>query len=157
MDSLLGNSANEPLPDKWRDLRGARVYVDANAWIYARDATPRWDELRRFLAWARRGQWKLVTSELSLAEVLVEPVRARDRRTQSALTADLQSGAPLDVLPISRAILVEAAILRATRALELPDAIHAATAKVARCSHFLTGDQALARAVHLPVLSVETV
>ena len=146
----------ELLPEKWRLLRGARIYVDANAWIYAREPEPKWDELRLFFASAREGNWKLVTSELSLAETLVWPIKNRDRRAQSEFLADLESAPHLVLMPVSRPILIEAATLRATRGLEMPDAIHAASAKLSRCSHFLTGDEELARAVHLPVLRVET-
>ncbi len=142
----------DSVPQKWRDLRGGRIYVDANAWIYARDEAAKWDDLRAFFAYARAGTWKLVTSELSLAETLVWPIQSRDRRAQSEFQETLQNAPHLIVVPVSRAILVEAATLRATRALEMPDAIHAATAKWARCSHFLTGDEELARAVHLPHL-----
>lgn len=145
----------ELLPENWRFLRGARVYVDANAWIYAREPLPKWDDLRLFFGFSQRGEWKLITSELSLAETLVHPIRERDRRAQAEFARTLQSDEQLSIVPISRAILIEAATLRATRALEMPDAIHAATAKLARCTHFLTGDEALARAVHLPVLRVE--
>lgn len=140
------------LPANWRPLRGARVYVDANAWIYAREPDAKWDELRAFFGWAQNGQWKLVTSELSLAETLVWPIKNRDRGAQSAFGSQIHSAPHLMVLPVSRAVLVEAATLRATRALEMPDAIHAASAKLSRYSHFLTGDEELARAVHLPVL-----
>ncbi len=146
----------DSLPEKWRWLRGARVYVDANAWIYAREAEPKWDELRAFFALARQGHWKLVTSELSLAEALVWPIKNRDRRAQSDFASDLERAPHLVLVSVSRAVLLEAATLRATRSLEMPDAIHAATAKLSRCSHFLTGDELLARAVHLPVLRVET-
>lgn len=93
-----------------------------------------------------------MTSELSLAETLVWPIQNRDRAAQAAFAAEICNAPHLVVLPVSRAILLEAAVLRATRALELPDAIHAATAKTSRCSHFLTRDERLARAVHLPVL-----
>lgn len=139
-------------PDKWRALRGARVYVDANAWIYAREPELKWDELRAFFCCAQNGSWKLVTSELTLAETLVWPIKSRDRQAQSDFQALLQNAPHLIALPITRPILIEAATLRATRGLEMPDAIHAATAKSSRCSHFLTGDELLARAVHLPVL-----
>ncbi|BCM93887.1 hypothetical protein IAD21_05782 [Abditibacteriota bacterium] len=145
----------DSVPQKWHSLRGGRIYVDANAWIYAREVDAKWDDLRTFFDCAQMGAWKFVTSELSLAETMVWPIQSRDRRAQSEFQQVLQNAPHLTVVTISRAILLEAATLRATRVLELPDAIHAATAKLARCSHFLTGDEELARAVHLPRLHTE--
>lgn len=51
------------------------------------------------------------------------------------------------MLPIRRAVLLEAARLRGLHVLEIPDAIHAATAKIARCTHFLTADVLLAQTI----------
>ena len=135
--------------------RGARVYTDANAWICAQDPAPRFDELREWFNKARRGEWKIVTSQLTLAECLVWPLESRDRVLKRAFEKALAPSPQLVVLPVSREILLEAAVLRAARRLEMPDAIHLASAKHARCTHFLTGDEALARAVHIPVLRLE--
>jgi predicted nucleic acid-binding protein len=52
----------------------------------------------------------------------------------------LQSRRGLTVLPVSRDVLVEAAHLRATTTLRLPDAIHAASARLGGCGRFVTND-----------------
>ncbi|EDX85419.1 hypothetical protein S7335_3120 [Synechococcus sp. PCC 7335] len=44
-------------------------------------------------------------------------------------------------MPIGRSILLEAARVRASTKLKLPDAIHAATALSTSCTTFLTNDK----------------
>jgi predicted nucleic acid-binding protein len=83
------------------------------------------------------------TSELTILESLVAPLRSGDTLRQAEFDAFFASGA-VDVVPISRAILSEAARLRAATArLRTPDAIHAATALQTGCSTFLTNDASL--------------
>ena len=136
-------------------LRGVRCYLDANAFIYALDGGEEWQPLRELLTLIQGGHLRAVTSELSLAETLVWPIRNRNRTAQSAFAAALQNSAGLVVHPVSKAVLLEAAKLRALHPLEMPDAIHAATAKLANCRAFITGDEALAAAINLPVWNVE--
>lgn len=69
-----------------------------------------------------------VTSELTLAEVLVKPFQANQTELQQIYVETLQASDSLTMVPISRTALIEAARLRAQHAsLKLPDAIHAAT------------------------------
>jgi predicted nucleic acid-binding protein len=136
-------------------LRGVRFYLDANVFIYAFDGGIAWEPLRHLLSLLRGGQLRAVTSELSLAETLVWPIRNRDRVAQAAFSEAIQNSAGLIVHPVSRAVLLEAARLRALHPLEMPDAIHAATAKLSNCRAFLTGDAALAAAINLPAWNVE--
>jgi predicted nucleic acid-binding protein len=53
-------------------------------------------------------------------------------------------------LPIDRAVLDHATVLRAKYGLKTPDAIHVATACVAKASVFITGDADLARCSEVP-------
>jgi predicted nucleic acid-binding protein len=69
-----------------------------------------------------------LTSELTLAEVMVKPLRDRDMRLQDSYQKLLAKDGPLIVVPISRDILMKAAEVRAAVGGKLPDAIHVATA-----------------------------
>ena len=83
-----------------------------------------------------------VTSELTLAEVLVRPMRAQS--SLSDFDNALTTSAWLEVAPVSRNVLWGAASMRSQHpALKLPDAIHIATALAERCSHILTADTGL--------------
>ena len=63
----------------------------------------------------------------------------------------LQPSASLQIIPVSRDILVAAARLRAETNMKLPDAIHAATAQFTGCDQFLTND---ARVPSIPGLAI---
>jgi predicted nucleic acid-binding protein len=64
----------------------------------------------------------------------------------------LRSSSTLQVVPITREVLVTAARLRAEQGLKLPDAIHAATAQLTNCQQFLTNDTRFKNLPGLPVL-----
>ena len=124
-----------------------RIYLDTNIFIAAferRDASS--DCLRDFLRGLGAGtQQVFCTSELTLSELLVIPLREGNE----VLSHDYQQvvseeNSWLDVLPVTRATLVEAARLRAgTNRMKLPDAIHAAAAVGSGCTHFLSEDNHL--------------
>jgi len=89
------------------------------------------------------GHLKAITSELTLAEVLVKPLIDNNSRVSSAYQNAIQNSQVLEVVPINRTILIESARLRSTTNLRLPDAIHAATAMLSGCETFLTNDKRL--------------
>lgn len=128
------------------------VYVDANAIIYRVEAVqpflaaslPVWDALDA-------GTQIVVTSELSLLEVLVKPVQQGDALLQALFEGVLYGTPGFACLPITRSIIEIAAGLRATTRLKTPDAIHAATALDAGCTLFVTNDPAFRRVPRLNV------
>ena len=81
------------------------------------------------------------TSELSLAKALVKPYQNQDLAQQAIYKQFICSSQQLSVIPVSRDVLIEAARLRASANIKLPDAIHAATALLTQCSTFLTNDK----------------
>jgi predicted nucleic acid-binding protein len=121
-----------------------RVYLDANVFITALEhvgahSDHAWWILRAIEAEEIIG----VTSEITLAEILVKPLEAEATTVIAAYTDMITPTAGFEVLEVGRALLISAAALRSIR---LPDAIHLATALAARCSHFVTADERL----HVP-------
>jgi predicted nucleic acid-binding protein len=129
-----------------------RIYLDTNIFIYALEGYPIFRSVLTTLFNALdRGELTAVTSELTLAEVLVKPLLDHHAERQAAYLQALQPSTSLQIVPVSRDILIAAARLRADANLKLPDAIHAATAQLTGCAQFLTND---ARFSSLPGLAI---
>ncbi len=132
---------------------GQLVYVDAQVVIYSVEQRGAWKPALEPL-WAayQAGTVDVVTSELSLLEVLVRPLREHDQPTAAAYR-DALGGGLARMLPISPEVIERAARLRAAvRSLRTPDAIHAATAIQAGCVAFLSNDQGFRQVAGLPLV-----
>ncbi len=127
------------------NLKGERVYLDTNIFIYALEGYPDYlDSLTALFSEIDKGKLKAVTSELTLAEVLVKPVMDNNHHLEIIYLDTIQSSDNLEVIPIDRQILIEAAKMRAqSTTIHLPDAIHLATARINHCSTFITNDKRL--------------
>lgn len=100
---------------------------------------------------AQAGTITIVSSELTLMETLILPLRMND----ATLVSDyerLYQQQIVQLLPITQAILLEAARLRAAiPALSTPDALHAATALLHGCVLFVTNDTGFRHVPGLPL------
>ncbi|MBR8840517.1 MAG: PIN domain-containing protein [Stigonema ocellatum SAG 48.90 = DSM 106950] len=133
-------------------IQGNKVYLDTNIWIYALEGYPEFiQDLTQLFQNITQGNLSAVTSELSLAEVLVKPFQNQNLIQQQTYKKLISNSQSLSVIPVSRNILIEAARLRASINIKLPDAIHAATAMLTQCSTFITNDQ---RFQSIPNISV---
>lgn len=124
-----------------QELKGQKVYLDANIFIYALEGVQPWAVvLHEIFASLEAGEWQAVTSKLSVAECLVKPFDLnRDDLVQLYRTA-LSPRSHLTIASMHEEILVSAARLRAQLKFKLPDAIHAATALDQGCTVMLTND-----------------
>jgi predicted nucleic acid-binding protein len=122
----------------------ARVYLDANVLIGMVEVGKNlsFGQLS-YLARLEAGEVIGVTSELSLTEVMVKPLAGQDAVLAAAFQDLLRSRGALDVVPVSRDVLLGAAWLRVTTRMKLPDAIHVATADIAGCAEFVSADRGL--------------
>ena len=101
-----------------------------------------------------RGVIEGVTSELTLLEVLVVPYRKRDSELAGRYESILTSCRGLHLLAIDRAVLKDAAQLRAAFSVKTPDAIQLATALSAGCGAFLTNDRDLPKGQGIKILQL---
>jgi len=134
-------------------LQGDHIYLDTNIWIYALEGFPAFAQnLTALFQALDLGTLTAVTSELSLAEVLVKPMQKQNATQQAIYKQAISSTQNLSIIPVGREILIAAAQLRAITNLKLPDAIHAATALSSQCSTFLTNDQRFQAVSNLQVI-----
>ena len=99
------------------------------------------DLLDPFFAALAQGRFRVVTSTVTLLEVLVHPLRCGDEALAHQYNDILLSSPNIFTLPVTYAIAQEAAELRARYALKTPDAIQLATAISHSATIFLTNDR----------------
>lgn len=117
------------------------AYVDANIVIRLIEIGD--DEIRSFVEHLQARDGEMVTSELTLTEVLVAPLRSADEGLVRHYEAFLESGGGVSMIPVSRAILRQSAELRARFRYKTPDAIHVASAEASGCRLFVSADKRL--------------
>ena len=128
------------------------VYLDANAIIYSYELVEPYRTLLEPV-WLGAGPhtYDIITSELTLLEVLVGPIKQGNSTLQAGFKRLLLRSTDVRSVSISQPVLERAAQLRATTGLKTPDAIHAATALIEGCALFVTNDVAFRRVPGLTV------
>lgn len=129
----------------WLDtLRGHVVGLDTAPLIYFTERNPAYIGvvLPFFQAFARH-EFSIVTSIVTLVEVLVLPLRISDAVLAQQYRDMLFNTKNLTSMDVNPVIAEEAARLRAVHNLRTPDAIQMATAMTAGATHFLTNDARL--------------
>ena len=134
-------------------LRGSTVGLDTGPLIYYMEEHPAFlAKIKPFFEAAERNEFRIVTSFVTLIEVLVRPLReGRPELAEEYRNILLQSPA-LTAIPLDEGIAEEAAGLRARHKLRTPDAIQLATAIRSGASWFLTNDAELAKLSEISVL-----
>lgn len=117
------------------------AYLDANAIIRFIESED--DGLLHLFKQAAASVIRLVTSEFTLAEVLVVPLKAGNKQLVRIYEDLMTEGALLDVRPVGRDVLRRSADIRANLGNKGPDAIHVATALAADCAYFVSSDRRL--------------
>lgn len=121
-----------------------RIYVDSNIFIYLLDGS---DDLRQRtlakLAASEVEEAKLITSELTIAECTIAPLREKRKEIVEAFQALLYDSEIVELISVTHDVIVQSAEIAAELKLKLPDAIHVATAIVAGCDTFLSNDRGI--------------
>jgi predicted nucleic acid-binding protein len=123
---------------------GNLTYLDTNVLIYFVEGHAIFRALLEELFTAiARGRMRAVTSELSLAEVLVKPLVEKNDAVAAIYRRLLGQGSTIEVAPVSRAVLERSAEIRAVHGGRAFDAIHIASALSAGCVSILSEDARL--------------
>jgi predicted nucleic acid-binding protein len=130
----------------------AKVYLDTSPVIYSAEKHADYWQILLFLWQSLKArEIEVFTSELTLLETLVQPIKQNNQTLVSAYESLLTS-TDINLLPISLDVLRESANLRAAQNLKTPDAIHAATAYSANCAYFVTNDSGFKRLSNINVV-----
>lgn len=135
------------------EIAGARLYVDANIFIYFLAKREVYFEasVRLFIA-CDRSEMRAVTGDVTLAEILVKPYREKDAAAVGAVKRFFARKNFIELSPHSRQTFDLAAELRASRGGKLIDALHYATAMETDCRFFPTNDCGFASCDKLEVI-----
>lgn len=139
------------------DIGDGPVGIDTAIFIYFIEENPRYVEtIAPLFEAADAGVIEIVTSALTLLEVLVVPYRAGNIALAERYEAVLSRGRGVRMVDFSRDHLRRAAQLRASTGVATPDALQLAAAHTARCSVFVTNDRRLPSGPGLKVLQLSS-
>ena len=137
------------------DIVGSRVALDTAPLIYWIEDHARYAPiLQALFAPADTAKHTLVTSALTLLEVLVVPYRRADDALAKSYEAALTAG-DIDLVALDIATLRIAALLRARFTVATPDAIQLACALVSGCTTFVTNDRRLPDIPSLHIIQLD--
>jgi predicted nucleic acid-binding protein len=136
-------------------LMASSLYLDANALIAAVES-PKPDLFNCMKRLKARGL-ELLSSELSLAEVLPNPVKQARADLIDIYEDIIRVGGLVTAIPVGRPILRISVELRTRFGGKLPDAIHLATATMSGCRVIVSSDKRLRLPEGLRRLAAEDV
>lgn len=121
-------------------LEGKTVGLDTAPLIYFIEENPQYiEKVKLFFEEMDRGSFLVVTSTVTLLEVLVHPLRSNNMELATEYR-DILLNSKLVTLEVSSSIAEQAARLRATYNIRTPDAIQISAALDAGATHFFTND-----------------
>ena len=139
------------------DLGPGAAAVDTAIFIYLIEEEPRFlPHILPVFEEADEGKRELVTSALTLLEVLVVPYRAGNTQLAERYELLLTRSRGIRMTELSRDQLRAAAQLRAATGAKTPDALHLVSALTAGCKTFLTNDRRLPRVPGLRVIQLSS-
>jgi len=137
------------------ELGVGSVAVDTAIFIYFIEENPRFlPEILPLFKQADQGKRELITSALTLLEVLVVPYRAGNRRLAERYEALLTRSRGIRLVELSHDQLRAAAQLRAATGIKTPDALQLVAAIGGGCATFLTNDRRLPPVPGLRILEL---
>jgi predicted nucleic acid-binding protein len=139
------------------ELGDADAAVDTAAFIYFIEEDPKYLPIVEplFLE-VDAGKRRVVTSALTLFEVLVVPYRAGDAALAQRYEALLTRSRGVRLVDVTREQLKAAAQLRAATGVKVPDALQMTAALTERCTTLVTNDRRLPRVPGLRVLQLKS-
>lgn len=141
----------------WVDeLHGQVVALDTAPLIYYIEEHPSYLPIvEPFFEALADGAFAAVTSTITLAEVLTQPLRQGDTQLAALYRELLLAAEGLMVLPVGNDIAEGAARLRAKYGFRTPDAIQLATGITSKAAAFLTNDFRLSAMLELRVIVLD--
>jgi predicted nucleic acid-binding protein len=139
------------------DLGRGRIGLDTGPIIYFIEDSPAFQPaLVPLFQAADAGQVELVTSAITLLEVLVVPYRAGNHALASRYEALLTRSRGMTLIELSRGQLRRAAQLCAATGFRTPDALQLTATIDAGCTSFVTSDRRMRGVKGLRIVQLES-
>jgi predicted nucleic acid-binding protein len=136
-------------------LRGQRVYLDTNFFIYFLSRQPDYlPVVEPLMRACDEGQFEGVTGHLALSEVLVEPYRQQSPEEIARVKSLFSRDKFLELVGHDEKTFDLAAQIRARHGLRMIDALHYATALNASCRFIISNDTDFRRGGTLEIISI---
>ena len=133
-----------------------RLYVDSAPLIYLVEENEVYlSSIRQVVLLIDNTPLDAVSSVLTLAEVLVKPLRNGNLNLVREYCGVLVDGEDYTLVPVNSEIAIRAAELRARYNLRTPDSVHVATALATGCDAILTNDADIKRIRDIPILFLD--
>ncbi len=131
---------------------GVKVGIDTAPIIYFVEAHPTYDSIvSGVFRQIAQGEIRGVTSVITLAEVLIHPLRRNAIDLHQRYRKLLLHSANFETISITSDVAELGAMLRARYNIRLPDALQLAAAISMDCHFFLTNDKRLAKVTEITV------
>ena len=132
------------------------VGLDTTPFIYFVERHPVYvDVIREIFRRITNGDYQAASSVITLTEVLVQPLRKKDKTLADEYRDLLYNGANFQLFSLNSPIAETAAELRAKYNLRTPDALQIAAAMENGCDAFLCNDNGLKRVTELKILILD--
>ena len=136
-------------------LKGHRVYIDANFFIYfLNQAPPFFDVVAPIFQACDQGVFKGCTGDAAVAEVMVHPYRLKSPAEISKGKGLFSRANFVSVVAHNAAVFDLASQLRAHSNMRMLDALHYATAMQSGCRFLLTNDRDFKRSAMIDVVGI---
>lgn len=133
------------------------IYLDTCIFIYTVESDPNyWSLIQPLWEKLQDKKIRIISSELTLMEVLIFPIKNNDNQLVNDYKLFLNSSG-IELKPINQSILIQSAKLRSKIKLKTPDAIHFATALSAKCDIFITNDLAFRKLSDLSIIILDDI
>ncbi len=137
-------------------LKGSNVYVDSASLIYYFEKKQGFfSQLNDLFRSAEKGELTLITSSITITEVLTHSIRLRKMRLIKIYENFFEHSNSIKLVEIGLAEAKLAAELRAIHNLKTPDAIHIAAAIESDSKFFLTNDFQLKKVSTLEIITLK--
>jgi predicted nucleic acid-binding protein len=140
------------------EIGAGAIAVDTAIFIYFIEEHPRFlPQIAPLFEEASRGKRELLTSALTMLELLVVPYRTGNRALAQRYEALLTRSRGIRLVELSHDQLRAAAQLRASTGVKVPDALQLVAAIGGGCTTFLTNDRRLPPVPGLRIVELASV